>query len=80
MKGGQHMNAYSFRQFSQVIATAPESDPIWWAGWLWLDLTATQVEKAGEILRNRPFITASAEADGRKAYRLPSGLQLICRK
>ena len=63
------MKTKDFKAFKEVIADADEKHPIWWAGYLWIDLTAKQGAQAYEILKGRGF-----EQNATGHVLLPSGL------
>lgn len=47
------MRAREFKQFKEIISTCKDDDPIWWAGYLFIDLTEKQFRETREILRER---------------------------
>lgn len=49
------MKRSDFGKFKEVIKNADNNDPIWWAGYLWLDLTENQYNKAYDILIDKGF-------------------------
>ena len=68
------MTQQEFKSFSRTVTNAGANDPIWWAGYFWLDLTVRQVQKIDIILRGKGFIDTVTDARGRKAHLLPGGL------
>ena len=63
------MRAKEFKAFEQVITTAEKNDAIWWAGYLWIELTEKQFASVYKILNARGF---EHNEDG--CVMLPSGL------
>lgn len=63
------MKASDFKAFKNVISYADDKHPIWWAGYLWINLTAKQGEVAYSILKARGF-----EQNDTGHMMLPSGL------
>lgn len=47
------MKRVDFGKFKEVISTARNNDPIWWAGYLWINLTEKQSNEVIEILTSR---------------------------
>lgn len=65
------MKRADFGKFKEVISTARNNDPIWWAGYLWINLTEKQSNEVIEILTSRGFRTSANEIV------IPSGLKFI---
>ena len=67
-----------FKRFKETVKQADASDPIWYMGYLWLDLTDRQAETlAYEVLSVHPNIEVTIDlTDGTHKYRLPNGLVL----
>ena len=63
------MRSDTFKKFKSVVASADSKDPIWWAGFYWVDLTKIQVNAVCEILVKRNF-----KRDDRGFLVLPSGV------
>lgn len=63
------MKTKDFNAFKEVISYADEKHPIWWAGYLWIDLTEKQGTKAYSILKERGF-----EQTATGHVMLPSGM------
>lgn len=68
-----------FKRFKETVKQADASDPIWYMGYLWLDLTDKQVETlAFEVLPSNPNIEVTIDLyEGVYKYKLPNGLVLI---
>ena len=70
------MTQQEFKSFSRTVTNAGANDPIWWAGYYWINLTVRQVQKIDVVLRSKGFIDTVMDARGRQAHLLPSGLTL----
>lgn len=46
----ENMDNRTFKQFCETVKEATENDPIWYAGYLWIDLTEKQVNKVFELI------------------------------
>lgn len=66
------MNRTSFKAFKEAISTCDEDAPVWYAGYLWLDLTKRQGREVIEILINRGFPIVYGIHG--KMVKIPSGL------
>ena len=65
------MKRSDFGKFKEVISTAKSDDPIWWAGYLWINLTEKQSNEVIGILTSRGFRISANEIV------LPSGIKFI---
>lgn len=67
-----------FKRFKETVKQADANDPIWYMGYLWLDLTDKQAETlAYEVLSTHPHIEVTIDLhEGVYRYRLPNGLVL----
>lgn len=67
-----------FKRFKETVKQADASDPIWYMGYLWLDLTDKQAETLfREVLSVHPHIEVTIDLrEGVYKYRLPNGLFL----
>lgn len=63
------MTTKDFKAFKEVITEADKKDPIWWAGYHWINLTQKQGATAYAILEARGF-----EKNENDYVVLPSGL------
>ena len=64
-----------FKDFLEYVGSASKTDPIWWAGYLWIDLTKRQATKTIEVLKNRPDCKLDV-VNGRDVLKIPSGLAI----
>lgn len=46
----ENMDNRTFKQFCETVKEAIDNDPIWYAGYLWIDLTERQVNKVVELI------------------------------
>ena len=68
-----------FKNFLEVVKDAGENDPIWYAGYMWINLTPTQVDKVGTILAGRKHIGRYLVGNAgfeRSVLIIPSGLKI----
>ena len=65
------MKRSDFIKFKEVISIARSDDPIWWAGYFWINLTEKQSNEVIKILTLRGFRTEDNEIV------LPSGMKFI---
>lgn len=47
-----NMDRMTYKMFNEQVKTAGENDPVWGAGFLWINLTEKQVNKIGDVLMN----------------------------
>lgn len=47
------MKRSDFARFKEIVSTCDNNDPIWHAGYLWIDLTVKQCNTIYDILVNR---------------------------
>lgn len=65
------MKRADFNRFYEAVMTAEEKDPIWWAGYLWINLTEKQCDNITEALTCNKYVKVSEDG-----YKLPSGILL----
>ena len=68
-----------YKLFKEAISTAGAKDPVWWAGYLWLDLTKKQSHEVFNILGNRRDGVCKviiSLRNGRIEIEIPSGIRL----
>jgi len=70
------MKNAEYKVFKDTVATADEKHFIWWAGYLWIDLTKRQAREVVEILKGRSFIKDTVTYNGHPALEIPSGLAI----
>lgn len=66
------MKPKEFTRFIHYIGECSESDPIWYCGYMFIDLTVKQADRTIEVLRDRFGITSDRE--GNQQIIIPSGL------
>lgn len=77
------MNNSNFKAFKECIRTAGECEAVWWAGYLWLDLTKKQFCEVYNILANRRDGVCKviiSIRNGRTEIEIPSGIRLFIEK
>lgn len=71
------MKTQDYKNFKNLIIKATDpKDPIWWAGFLWVDLTKRQATEIVRILETKPFIKDTVTFNGHEAVEIPSGLAI----
>lgn len=70
------MKNAEYKAFRNTVATADEKNPIWWAGFLWIDLTKRQANDIITILERLDFIKEVTLFNGKQALEIPSGLAI----
>lgn len=71
------MKRAEFNGFYEAVKTAGNNDPVWWAGYLWIDLTEKQSEKIMTALSVNTAVEITLDLrTGVTSYRLPSGMTL----
>ena len=66
-----------FKGLYEKVATAGKSDPVWWAGYLWIDMTEKQTAAIYEALSVNPSVEIAIDlGTGTTSYRLPSGIEM----
>ena len=65
------MKTGDFKRFIKQVQEANQYSPIWWAGFLWLDMTEKQSDEMIKLLRVHPSIERNTDS-----FKLPSGLEL----
>lgn len=68
-----------FKQLMEYIKSAPEKDPIWYAGFAFMSLTPKQHERVYETCCERGFkvVVRYNQFNGFEGVELPSGLVLL---
>lgn len=69
------MNNAKFKSFLKAVKTVDSKDPLWWAGYLWIDLTPLQCIKTMNVLQYRKDCKIVFE-NGKNWYMIPSGLKI----
>lgn len=69
------MTNREFKAFREIVKTAPETDAIWCAGYLWLDLTDNQIMTLWEDLKENPVCTVTDDV-----LHLPHGFEFVKRE
>lgn len=71
------MKNTDYKRFKEMIRTTPNSDywPIWFAGYLWLDLTKRQCAEVVDILVKRGFPVVDGCRG--KMVQIPSGFGIF---
>lgn len=70
------MKNSEYKKFKEAVSLAEERDPIWWAGFLWIDLTKRQAKEIVKVLARKPFIKEAVTLNGHEALETPAGLQI----
>lgn len=71
------MKKEQFKSFSEAVAKADSTSDIWYAGYLWIDLTDRQVKQISNVLAVHPSVqTTLSLKDGEVRYRFPSGIEI----
>lgn len=71
------MKREQFKGFKDMVAKADSKSDIWYAGYLWLDLTAYQTRQIAKVLAVHPDVqTTLSLKDGEARYRFPSGIEI----
>lgn len=66
------MKANQFKVFHEAVATANKNSDVWYAGYLWLDLTDKQADKISNILWSKNCV----DVDLKKGWFIfPNGLK-----
>lgn len=63
------MTREHYKNFKQTVSTANEHDPVWYAGYAWIDLTKKQADDIVELLKVHPSVVHTENG-----LMLPSGL------
>lgn len=75
-----NMRKSDFSYFIEEVKNADEHNPIWYAGYLWIDLTEKQIDKVISIIKNgktcREVTTGNAIFQ-RDVVKTPSGMKLF---
>ena len=66
------MKRNDFKAFKAQVEEANEHSPIWWAGFLWINMTDKQGAEMVELLKVHPSVIRT----GNNTYRTPSGFEL----
>lgn len=68
------MKQSQFKNFYNAVLTADEKHPVWWMGYLWLDLTERQAKKICSALAPNPAVKVNINLrESRTEYTMPSG-------
>ena len=72
------MTNRKFKTMKDVLTTAGSHDPVWWAGYLFLELTDKQIDILTDLFASgvNPAVKM-CERNGRYGALLPSGLFLF---
>lgn len=70
------MKTQEYKNFRNYVSTATEDDPIWWAGYLWINLTEKQLITILDVLKNKDFIKETTNFRGQLGLEIPSGLHI----
>lgn len=68
------MDRATFKGFINAVRTSATNDPVWYAGYLWLNLTEKQREKTLEALILRGDCQAKRHTNGKFYIFTPSGI------
>lgn len=68
------MKNSTFKLFKETIAKADTTDPIWYCGYLWIDLTQKQAIEIVSILEKRHFPMRWNERMNWTEIVIPSGM------
>lgn len=49
------MRTGDFNRFMEYLVDADVKDPVWWAGYMWIDLTERQIKRVTELLKAKEF-------------------------
>lgn len=67
-----------FKNMMEVIRSCDDTDPIWWSGYLFIDLTEKQIKKVYSVCAAR-FGEVQNSTTGEYSVALPSGIDIIKR-
>lgn len=70
------MTNSEYKNFKEYVTTADEKDPVWWAGYMWINLTKRQAKDIISVLENKSFVKETTLRNGRLALEIPSGLAI----
>lgn len=68
------MNNTEFRALLNIVALADEQSEVWWAGYLFMNMTKAQLHRLMDYLEVRPFIKRVKTITNKDALMLPSGI------
>lgn len=68
------MKNIEFRTLLHIVSVADEQSEVWWAGYLFMNLTTAQVRRLMEYLEVRPFIKHVKTITNKDALMMPSGI------
>lgn len=72
------MKTAQFKNFYNAVMRADENHPVWWMGYLWLDLTEKQAKKICQSLAINPHVKVTVNLrEGQTEYKMPSGFVWI---
>ena len=69
------MKNSEYVRFKNEVVNADEKHPIWWMGYLWINLTKKQGTDIVGYLNKKSFVK-SIEINGKPALEIPSGLAI----
>ena len=70
------MTNQEYKRFKECVVKAEEKDPIWWMGYLWINLTKRQAKDIIPVLESKPYIKDTVTINGQTAVEIPSGLAI----
>lgn len=70
------MTNQDYKKFREAVKKANEKDPIWWMGYLWINLTKRQAKDIITVLENKPYIKDTITINNQPALEIPSGLAI----
>ena len=65
-----------FKAFIEEVKNAETKDPIWYMGYLWIDLTKKQAYKTINVLMDRSDCKLVTLKNGKQAIEIPSGMAI----
>lgn len=73
------MRVSEYKRFKERVQNAKKEDSVWWAGYAWMTLSELQHEDIVKVLESKGELENVTDSFGRKAIRLPSGLEVAVR-
>ena len=70
------MKATEFLALKTIVAHADEQSEVWWAGYLFMNLSSKQSRELMDILETKPFIKPATTLTGKDALMFPSGIMM----
>lgn len=65
------MKRNEYKNFKSIVEQSNENDPVWYAGYLWIDLTAAQADDMKKLLKVHPSVIRTEAG-----LQLPSGITI----